>query len=90
MSDNPALDALHNAIQAFSNSLAKDSCGAGVIGQSVIVWEESSFSEEGDLQRQVLYATTGSASPAGTIGLLTLGVAQVQSDCIGCACDEGD
>lgn len=85
------LERLHAAIQEFSNSLADTTAKAGMVGQAIVVWEEASFDDDGNLHRQVLYAATGDgASPAGSLGLASLGLAQIQTDIMGRHCDHDE
>jgi hypothetical protein len=76
--DVEPLDELHTAIQAFSNALATDPDGVGVINHALVVWEETSYHEDGTPSRALYYAATGpAASPASSLGLAEYGRAQL-------------
>lgn len=81
------LDTLHNAIQAFSNSLCDDETDAGVVTSALIVWQESSY-DDGDLTWTMHYAITGDGNnPVVGLGLATKLQASIQRDLIGCSCE---
>lgn len=92
MSHTDALAELHAAIQTFSNALADSTDQSGIVGHAVIAWEESSFDEDGDLRRQILYAASGdAASPAATMGLASLLLEQLRADIVSprsCCCED--
>lgn len=82
MPDQPTpLEALHAAVQAFSNSLCTDECDSGLVRQAVLVWDEVSLSEDGNSSESTYYAAIGDGATAiGTLGLLTYGKARVIAD----------
>lgn len=83
-----ALDALHTAVQAFSNSLCDDETDAGVVTSALIVWQESCY-EDGDLSWTMHYAITGDGNnPVVGLGLATKLQATIQRDLIGCSCEQ--
>lgn len=88
MTDSTPLDTLHAAIQAFSNSLADDTTEVGVVMAALVVWEEVSFSDDGETQRATHYAATGDqATPNGSIGLATNLLRTLERDIVGCSCE---
>lgn len=79
------LEDLHAAIQAFSNSLADDESDVGMVMNSLVVWEEVSFAEDGTTQRATLYAATGDqATPNGSLGLALNLLRTLEHDVIRC------
>lgn len=65
------LEALHKAIQTFSNELAEgDPDDVGMVTNALVVWEESSYSDDGQIRYATHYATTGGGStPSACLGL---------------------
>lgn len=89
--ESDKLDALHSSIQTFSNALADDENDVGMVTQALIVWEETSFSEDGTPQRQTLYAATGDqATPNGSLGLALHLLGTLKNDIIGCGHQDDD
>ena len=75
------LEALHAAVQAFSNSLCTEPGDHGLVRQAVIVWDEVSLSEDGETSEATYYAASGDgASAVGTLGLLCWGKQRVTAD----------
>lgn len=83
--DGGPLGDLHAAVQAFSNAMADDPDEVGVVMNGLVVWEEVSFGEDGDPQRQTLYAATGDqCTPSGSLGLALNLLRTLEHDIIGC------
>lgn len=84
-----AVDELHTAVQAFSNRLADgDAQAVAMVSHSLVVWEETSYGEDG-VQRATLYAATGDGStPAGALGLALNLLRTLERDIVGCRCGD--
>jgi len=77
------IDQLHAAVQAFSNSLADDTSEVGLVQHALIVWEETTFDEDGSQTRSLHYAVTGDAAGlASSLGLADYGREQLRSDLV--------
>lgn len=71
MTDEPSpLGELHAAVQKFSNALADGADQVGVVTAAVVVWQETSFTEDGDTSTMTAYAATGD----GASGNMALGL----------------
>lgn len=82
------LQRLHAAVQAFSNDLSDEDDDVGMVTAALVVWEETSYADDGQVVRTLLYAATGDgATPAHSLGLATYGLARVQAAVVGCACE---
>lgn len=83
----PPIDTLHAAVQAFSNTLTDDAGDAGIVTNSLVVWEEASYSDDGSVVRGVYYAATGdSATPSASLGLAVNLLRTLEQDIIPCKC----
>ena len=77
-----ALDAILDAVQAYSNVLAMgDADKAGVVTNVLVAWEESSYGDDGKLYRDAVYTTIGPmATPASSLGLAVYARGRIESD----------
>ncbi len=83
--DSKNIDDLHAAVQRFSNAISDTPEESALVGQALVVWEETHFHDNDPTPcRQIMYSATGDgATPAGALGLAVYALEQLKIDLVG-------
>lgn len=90
MSDDAVrpLDTLGAAVQTFANARADQPV---LVDSALVVWEQVGYAEDGEPQRQILYAVpTDNFSLSASLGLLEASREYVRRDILGERGDDDD
>lgn len=79
------LTKLRDAIQEFANGSSELKGGGPVLVDiSVVVWEEVSYNEEGNINREVRYSVpSDNWSPSAAVGVLRIAGKQIEYEAMG-------